>query len=110
LTLVPVKTADFSWNIDLNYARNTNKLIKLSDRLTVLPLTSDFMNFVRAEEGKPLGQLYSRGFQRDDQNRIKVGTNGIPLVTPGTTVPLGTSRVRNGQAVFPTVSATKELT
>jgi TonB-linked SusC/RagA family outer membrane protein len=92
LTLVPVKTADFSWNIDLNYARNTNKLIKLSDRLTVLPLTSDFMNFVRAEEGKPLGQLYSRGFQRDDQNRIKVGTNGIPLVTPGTTVPLGTTR------------------
>jgi TonB-linked SusC/RagA family outer membrane protein len=92
LNLVPVKSADFSWNIDLNYSRNTNKLIKLSDRLAVLPLTNDFMNFVRAEEGKALGQIYSRGYQRDDQGRIKVGTNGIPLVTPGTTVPLGTSR------------------
>ena len=50
------------------------------------------MNFVRAEEGRSLGQIYSRGFQRDDQGRIKVGTNGIPLVTSGTTVALGTSR------------------
>ncbi|WP_439583961.1 SusC/RagA family TonB-linked outer membrane protein [Dyadobacter bucti] len=92
LNITPVKSADFSWNIDLNYARNINKVIKLSDRLSVLPLTNDFMNFVRAEEGKALGQIYSRGFQRDDQGRIKVNDKGIPLVTAGTTVPLGTSR------------------
>lgn len=90
--VTPVKTADFSWSIDLNYARNVNKLVKLSDRLTTLPLSNDFMNFMRAEEGKALGQIYSRGFQRDDQGRIKVDTTGLPLVTSGTTVPLGTSR------------------
>lgn len=92
LNLAPLKTSDFSWNIDLNYARNVNKVIKLSDRLATLTLTSDFMNFMRAEEGRALGQIYSRGFQRDGQGRIIVGSNGIPLVTSGTTVPLGTSR------------------
>ncbi|SKB55105.1 SusC/RagA family TonB-linked outer membrane protein [Dyadobacter psychrophilus] len=92
MNLVPVKLDNFSWNIDLNYARNVNKVIKLSDELKILPLTSDFMNFMRAEEGKALGQIYSRGFNRDDQGRIIVGPNGIPTVTSGTTVPLGTSR------------------
>jgi len=90
--ITPVKTADFSWSLDLNYARNVNNLVKLSDRLTTLPLTNDFMNFVRAEEGKPLSQIYSRGFQRDDQGRVKVDTTGLPLVTSGTTVRLGTAR------------------
>ncbi|SDE96922.1 TonB-linked outer membrane protein, SusC/RagA family [Dyadobacter soli] len=92
LNLVPVRMGDFTWNLDLNYARNVNKLIKLSDRITTLTLASDFMNFMRAEEGKALGQIYSRGYQRDAQGRIIVGTNGIPLVTSNTTVPLGTSR------------------
>ena len=90
--VAPIKTESFSWNLDLNYARNVNEVVKLSDRVATLPLASDFMNFVRAEEGKALGQIYSRGFQRDDQGRIKVGANGIPLVTASTTVPLGTSR------------------
>lgn len=92
LNVVPVRSGDFSWNIDLNYSRNVNKVLKLSDRLSTLTLASDFMNFVRAEEGKALGQIYSRGFQRDEQGRIKVGTNGLPLVTSGTDVRLGTSR------------------
>ncbi|MCF0073229.1 SusC/RagA family TonB-linked outer membrane protein [Dyadobacter sp. CY261] len=92
LSLVPVRVADFTWNLDLNYARNVNKVIKLSERLATLTLTSDFMNFMRAEEGRALGQIYSRGYQRDAQGRVIVGTNGIPLVTSGTTVPLGTSR------------------
>lgn len=92
MNLVPIKTGDFTWNLDLNYARNINKVITLAPELKTLTLSSDFMNFVRAEEGKSLGQIYSRGFQRDTQERVIVGTNGIPLVTSGTTVPLGTSR------------------
>ncbi len=92
MNLVPVKAANFTWNLDFNYARNVNKVITLAPNLKTLPLSNDFMNFMRAEEGRALGQIYSRGFQRDDQGRIKVGKNGIPLVTSGTTVPLGTSR------------------
>ncbi|WP_353721521.1 SusC/RagA family TonB-linked outer membrane protein [Dyadobacter sp. 676] len=92
LNLVPVRAGNFTWNLDLNYARNINKVIKLSDRLSTLTLASDFMNFMRAEEGRALGQIYSRGFQRDAQGRIIVDSKGIPLVTSGTTVPLGTSR------------------
>lgn len=92
LNVSPIKTADFSWNIDLNYARNVNKLLELSADLKSLVLASDFMNFVRAEEGQSLGQIYSRGYNRDPQGRIIVNANGIPTVTSGATVPLGSSR------------------
>ncbi|MCE6991546.1 SusC/RagA family TonB-linked outer membrane protein [Dyadobacter sp. CY323] len=92
MSLAPVKLNNFTWNIDLNYARNVNKVIKLSDELKILPLTSDFMNFMRAEEGEPLGQIYSRGFARDNQGRVIVNPTGLPKVSDGTTVPLGTSR------------------
>lgn len=92
LNLVPVKTGDFSWNIDLNYARNINKVIELAPNQKTLTLSSDFMNFMRAEEGRALGQIYSRGFLRDGEGRIVVNDKGIPRVTDQTTVPLGTSR------------------
>lgn len=92
LNLTPIRQNDFAWNIDLNYARNVNKVIELSSDQKTLVLSSDFMNFIRAEEGQPLGQVYSRGYNRDAQGNIIVGANGIPTVTPGTTVLLGNSR------------------
>lgn len=92
LNLTPVRGNDFAWNIDLNYSRNVNKLIELTETLKTLSLQSDFMNNTRAIEGKPLGLIFSRGFVRNDQGAIVAGANGLPLVTAGTTVELGTSR------------------
>lgn len=92
LNFAPVKSNDFTWNIDLNYARNINKVIELADGVETLTLTNDFMNFIRAEKGKSLGQIYSRGFVRDSQNRVVVGDNGLPTVSSGATKLLGASR------------------
>lgn len=88
----PIAKGDFRWNIDLNFSKNINKLVELSPTLKTLALTNDFMVFQRAVEGEPLGQMYSRGFQRDASGRVIVGVNGLPLITPGTTVDIGNSR------------------
>ncbi|MFN4147052.1 MAG: SusC/RagA family TonB-linked outer membrane protein [Runella sp.] len=87
-----LKTKDFTWDIDLNYARNVNKLVELTADLKVLNLASDFMNNVRAVEGRPLGEIFSRGYVRDASGRIIVGTDGLPQITPGTTVYMGNAR------------------
>jgi len=92
INAVPVKADHFTWNIDLNYARYYNKVIELAPNLKSLTLVTDFMNFVLAEEDKPLGQIYSRGFVRDAQGRSVINAKGLPLTTSGATVPLGTSR------------------
>ena len=88
----PIAKGSFRWNVDLNFARNVNKLVELSPTLKTLALTQDFMVFQRAVEGEPLGQMYSRGYQRDASGNVLVGTNGLPLITPSTTVDIGNSR------------------
>ncbi len=88
----PIAKGDFRWNIDLNFAKNTNKVVELSPTLKTLNLTQDFMVFQRAKEGEPLGQMYSRGYQRNASGSILVGTNGLPLITPDTPVDIGNSR------------------
>jgi TonB-linked SusC/RagA family outer membrane protein len=88
----PIRKDNFRWDIDLNFARNRNKLVELTPDLKTLNLASDFMNFNRAVEGKQLGDVYSRGYQRDAKGNVLVDVNGMPLITAGTTVLLGNTR------------------
>jgi TonB-linked SusC/RagA family outer membrane protein len=88
----PVKMNDFSWDVNLNFASNQNKLVELTPDLKSFQLSADFMNFVRAEEGRPLGEVYSRGFDRNASGQILVDAAGLPRITSGTTVYLGNTR------------------
>lgn len=92
LNATPVQAGDFRWDIDLNYAKNVNKLVELTPELKELNLTNDFMNNIRAIEGQPLGQVFSRGYVRNASGQVIVGTDGLPQITSGTTVFLGNSR------------------
>jgi len=92
LNATPIVKGDFRWNVDLNFSRNINKLVELTPTLKTLALTQDFMIFQRAVEGEPLGQMYSRGYQRSASGQVIVGANGLPLITAGTTVDVGNSR------------------
>jgi TonB dependent receptor len=88
----PFKLNKFRWDMDVNFAKNTNKLVELTPELKTLQLTNDFMNNIRAIEGRPLGEIYSRGYVRNAAGQPVVGADGLPQITPGTTVYLGNSR------------------
>ncbi|MGL4632706.1 MAG: SusC/RagA family TonB-linked outer membrane protein [Leadbetterella sp.] len=106
INLNVLKTKDFNWNVNVNYARNYNKLLSLSDNLVkgvdskgdsiqFVNISTDFMNNTRAVVGKPLGELYSRGFERDlATGAVKIGTDGLPIVTAAQSVYLGNTRAR----------------
>jgi TonB-linked SusC/RagA family outer membrane protein len=88
----PVRSGKFRWDVDLNWAANRNELVELTPEQKSLNLTSDFMNNIRAIEGKPLGEIFSRGYVRNANGQVVVGADGLPQITPGTTVYLGNSR------------------
>ena len=89
LNLVPVKSGDLVWNLDFNFAKNKSEVLKLTEGFDVIELPGrDFLRRYRLDVGSPFGNVYSRGYQRDDQGRVIVGANGIPLVTPGFSVPV----------------------
>ncbi|WP_353186113.1 SusC/RagA family TonB-linked outer membrane protein [Parapedobacter lycopersici] len=87
ITTTPVKQNDFSWDLNLNFGLNRNMVNRISDERPRVNLTPSgfFSNFI-IEEGQPFGNIYSRGFIRDEQGRVIVGANGLPKVTSGITV------------------------
>jgi TonB-linked SusC/RagA family outer membrane protein len=90
----PINMNDFRWDVDLNYAKNVNKLVELTPDLKSydIPNGNDFMNSVRAIEGRPLGEVFSRGYQRNEAGQILVSDKGVPKITSGYTVYLGNTR------------------
>lgn len=86
LTITPVRRPDFDWDITANFSRNVSLVKKINDQRPRLDVAGDFLRRFIIEEGKPFGEVYSRGFVRDDQGRVIVGTNGLPQTTSGFTV------------------------
>jgi TonB-linked SusC/RagA family outer membrane protein len=86
ITLTPVRRADFEWTITSNFARNISLVKEINDERPSVEIGSSFLTRFRIEEGSQFGEVYSRGYLRDDQGRVIVGANGIPRTTPGFTV------------------------
>ncbi|MEH6681432.1 MAG: SusC/RagA family TonB-linked outer membrane protein [Sediminicola sp.] len=88
LTGNPVRSANFSWDITANFSKNESEILELAegiDRLSIGNTNFGIRN-VQLTVGSQFGDIYARGFQRDDEGRIIVGANGLPLVTDGKTV------------------------
>ncbi|MGV8090548.1 MAG: SusC/RagA family TonB-linked outer membrane protein [Mangrovibacterium sp.] len=79
----PIKTTDFLWNIDFNFSRNKNEVIELTESTTSYDLSRGnlSMGSIRAEVGRPYGEIYTKGFERNDAGQIVVDALGVPKVT-----------------------------
>jgi TonB-linked SusC/RagA family outer membrane protein len=90
LSVTPVRSRNFSWDMSLNFARNISTVEKLSDEIPRLVVGGDtYMRDFVLEEGKPFGLIYGKGFMRDAAGNVIVGPNGLPQVTPGKTTLIG---------------------
>jgi TonB-linked SusC/RagA family outer membrane protein len=88
----PVEIKDFSWTTQFNFSKNDNKIKELTDDVKVITLGSeDFIANVVAEEGGSFGDIYVRGFERNENGDILIGSNGLPKLTSKKTVKVGNS-------------------
>lgn len=92
LNLTPIKTKDFTWNINANYSKNVNEVVELAEDLNVLLLTNGpFAVSVNAEAGLSYGSLIGSSYVKDDKGNIIVDTDGYTLTGPvksiGTVLP-----------------------
>jgi TonB-linked SusC/RagA family outer membrane protein len=63
LTLTPVRTKQFSWDMYVNFSANRSKVLELSDSLQNYQLASKGVS-VEARVGERMGDLYGIGFTR----------------------------------------------
>jgi len=78
-----ISTPDFSWDVDLNFATNDSEVVELAEGVDELTINTDFIRAYKLVKGGQFGDVFSRGYQRDDQNRVLVDALGLPLITPG---------------------------
>ncbi|OOV29775.1 SusC/RagA family TonB-linked outer membrane protein [Flavobacterium sp. LM5] len=84
LSVIPIKTQDFSWEAKINWATNKNKVIDLNgaERLSIGSFQG--VGYI-AEVGKPIGQLIGRGYKYLEGERV-VKSNGRYEVVAGATI------------------------
>ncbi|HEY0176047.1 MAG TPA: SusC/RagA family TonB-linked outer membrane protein, partial [Pedobacter sp.] len=80
-----VKTADFSWNTNLNSSRNKNTIIDVASNLNQnsVILTPSGNNAYESilTTGGSYGDIYGITLQHDAQGRVIIGPTGAPLLS-----------------------------
>jgi TonB-linked SusC/RagA family outer membrane protein len=86
----PIKTDDFEWRIDLNWAKNESEVLSLPSGLKNLQLASLQEGSINATVGEPYGMIRGSNFVFDDNGNKVIGTNGAYMVTESEDENLGT--------------------
>ncbi len=84
LGITPVKTKAFQWDVDVNYAANKSRVVRLDDegRLQNFVIGSYRSVQVIAGVDKPYGTLFGNAYLRDAAGNIIVNKSGIPQADP----------------------------
>lgn len=87
LGLVPVKTKNFTWNINGNFTKFRSVVTKLAPGVTVITLGGFTTPNIRLMVGEEYGAIYGNQYQRDAKGQMILQTTGVnaglPLPTSG---------------------------
>lgn len=83
-----ISTGDFSWDIDINWAKNTSEVLEIAEGFNVLSYGTDFIREYKLVVGEPFGEVYAKSWLRDANGNVIVAANGVPRITPGMSVPV----------------------
>ena len=78
----PIQIGDWSWDINLNFSRNRNKVNKLVDGMDMFELEKAAWCDVQvaAVVGENFGSIVAPGFKRNDQGQVIIDKNtGLPI-------------------------------
>ena len=79
-----VQTKDFSWDLNINWSKNNNKVLSLTEGTTELELAkATWCNvYVSAREGEEYGSICGPALARNEQGRVIVDAKtGLPTFT-----------------------------
>lgn len=84
LSATPVRTKNFTWTTNVNFAANHNKVISLSPNITEASLsTSTGLGSLLIKPGGSYGDIYDYAWARDQKTgQYMIDANGLPVVNP----------------------------
>ncbi|MEY2917907.1 MAG: hypothetical protein RIS73_1621, partial [Bacteroidota bacterium] len=82
LTIVPIKSKNFTWEINTNYTQYKSIVNELAAGVTNIFLGGFTTPNIRLTAGEEYGQIYGRGYLRDANGRMIISsTTGLPSPT-----------------------------
>lgn len=79
----PVKTANLTWNVSLNYTQNTNKVTALANGLTDITVPGGISRtqnaFINHEVDQAAAQVMAFDYKRDANGNAMFDASGLPL-------------------------------
>ncbi len=82
LSLTPIKTDDFTWDMKFNYTRNRGECVSLNNQVSKVLLTNAYSVDFVVKPGAPIGVFEGPTALTDGNGHVVVGTNGYPLAAP----------------------------
>ena len=80
----PIKTADFAWNLGVNYTQYKSMVDELAPGVDNIFLGGFTTPNVRLVAGQEYGQIYGSAYQRDAAGKLLINpSTGLPLATAG---------------------------
>ena len=76
MNTTPVKTQNFSWDLDVNYAKNKNVVNSLYEDLETYRISEMWASSVEARPGEPFGVIIGNAMRRDDAGNLLVTDAG----------------------------------
>ena len=73
----PIEKTNFSWNLDINFAHNKNKVISLTEGLETYQLFYQWNLTIEARPGHAYGDIVGYGIKRDANGNKLVDANGM---------------------------------
>jgi TonB-linked SusC/RagA family outer membrane protein len=83
LNTTPVKTDALTWESNVNWAMNRNKVLELREGLNRQDLSLGALPIsIVAEVGGAYGDIYGTAYLRDENGNKVIDANGIPVTAP----------------------------
>jgi TonB-linked SusC/RagA family outer membrane protein len=77
----PIQTRDFSWNLNVNFSKNTTEVVELAEGVESIFLGGFTDPHIRATEGKGnYGIIYGNRYARNEDGQVLVGDNGLGII------------------------------
>ncbi|MBN2613719.1 MAG: SusC/RagA family TonB-linked outer membrane protein [Bacteroidales bacterium] len=84
--LIPVKFRDFTWNIKVNYSRNKNEVVKLTEGVESIRLAGFTSPGIFIREKTPYGVIWGTRYERNEQGQVLIDDDpesdlyGFPII------------------------------
>lgn len=79
-----LKNADgLNWTSTLNWSKDKSKVVELADGLDTYTISNNWSVYNYAKVGESWGTLYGAGMKTDDQGRVIIGSDGLPILVNG---------------------------